>query len=664
MKKTQKILWMMLAGGLCFSLTMGHLQAQGPSLVTYEKEVDVLDKSVKTTSKKDETVSVKADATGKVTKKTVSVTLKNPGKSDLIEDRTNLTNIKNTEGDEEFTLQDDGTLYFENHNEDINYEGISDEDLPVDVKITYKLDGKTISPKNLAGKSGKVTIRFDYKNHEKRNGVVVPFLAVSTVVLPDDTFKNVKIKNGKLTSIGGQNLAVGMAFPGLEDVLHLSSYDQLKDLKPADYVEIKADVTDFSLDFTATVITPGLFKDVDLDSLNDIDDLTKGLSKLSEASSKLVKGSTQLLKGANAYTKGLRTYTKGVKQINKGVKSLSGYLKQMRQGTKAFSSNLNTINKSVQTLNKLVQDEDLATLLNISEEEAEALKDNIKQMVEDEKTIHSSLQSIKEDLDSYKDYVDIVNNQIKVLEGIDWESIKNDMIANVQTKVSENLELPDTLTDEEKEKIKEAINQAVSESVDLTAVKEKVDGVITTLKNAADKVKDIKTDDLNKAISDLLGRVQAMDKILDKYKESVKNIKGLEDIVKLLKKASKEAAGTSKTMANSASNLDTGMKTLINKGVDPLSKGTQKLSESSSQLISYYGKIVKGIQALSNGMSMFDKEGISKLNKLPTRDISKLSNKLRDLQDADEDYDQFSGRCEDEEISTKFIIETESIKED
>lgn len=50
--------------------------------------------------------------------------------------------------------------------------GQVNEELPVDVKITYKLDGEEIEPSELAGKSGKVTIRFDYTNNTKKTVTV------------------------------------------------------------------------------------------------------------------------------------------------------------------------------------------------------------------------------------------------------------------------------------------------------------------------------------------------------------------------------------------------------------------------------------------------------------------------------------------------------------
>ncbi len=53
--------------------------------------------------------------------------------------------------------------------EDIYYQGTTDQDLPVSVKLTYYLDGKEIKPADLKGKSGHLKIQVDYTNKEKKN---------------------------------------------------------------------------------------------------------------------------------------------------------------------------------------------------------------------------------------------------------------------------------------------------------------------------------------------------------------------------------------------------------------------------------------------------------------------------------------------------------------
>ena len=152
------------------------------------------------------------------------------------------------------------------------WQGTTDKALPVTTAITYTLDGQAISADELAGRSGHVTIRFDYTNtqYETRtiNGksakIYVPFAALTGTLLDSDRFTNVSVTNGKLVDDGDHTVVVGMAFPGLQESLDLDS-DTLE--LPA-YVEISADVTDFALDTTLTVVTNSVFSDADEDALD------------------------------------------------------------------------------------------------------------------------------------------------------------------------------------------------------------------------------------------------------------------------------------------------------------------------------------------------------------------------------------------------------------
>ena len=191
------------------------------------------DTKKKDTEEKDktETVYVKSDAKGNPREITVQTKLKNTSDGDTIEDYTNLTDIKNKEGDEAFTQNADGTIEWENHGEDITYEGTGSEELPVDVNISYELDGQPIEPEELAGKSGSLKIRFDYKNKTtqtikiegKEEQVSVPFAVISTMLLSEDHASNIKVENGKVMDIDGQKLVVGYACPGLTKSLKLTT---------------------------------------------------------------------------------------------------------------------------------------------------------------------------------------------------------------------------------------------------------------------------------------------------------------------------------------------------------------------------------------------------------------------------------------------------------
>ena len=240
--------------------------------------------STEETDKKDkeETVYVKADADGTPNKITVETVLRAPENGEKIADVSTLSDIRNTEGDEEFTKDADGVLWWENKGEDIQYKGAAQAALSVQVHIQYFLDEKEIAPEELAGKSGHLRMRFTYDNQEKRTVTVdgkqrevcVPFAAMSTCLLPADVFSHVEVTNGKLISMGDQNLAVGTAFPGLEESLKLADYEPTEDLDLPDYVEISADVKDSELSFTSTIVTPGLISEIELSDLPDADSLT------------------------------------------------------------------------------------------------------------------------------------------------------------------------------------------------------------------------------------------------------------------------------------------------------------------------------------------------------------------------------------------------------
>lgn len=285
---------------------------------------------------KEETVYVNADATGNSDEVTVSDWLKNSGSvSGNLTDESILKEIKNVKGDETFTENGD-QLTWNTAGEDIYYQGTTDKELPVSVKLTYFLDGKEVKPDELKGKSGHLKIQVQYTNNEKKTVTVdgkeeevyTPFVMMTGMILPNETFSNVTIDNGKVISDGSRNIVVGFGIPGLKDSLDLDEETtkeaEDKGVTIPENFEMEADVTDFTMSSTFTVDLTDLLDDMDMDNIIDVDSLKDSLNELEDAALELVSGSGTLADGASTLADGVSSYTAGADELNAGIQKYLG----------------------------------------------------------------------------------------------------------------------------------------------------------------------------------------------------------------------------------------------------------------------------------------------------------------------------------------------------
>lgn len=325
-----------------------------------------------------ETVYVDSDANGTTREIIVSDWLKNPDGEATISDRTGLTDIVNVKGKETYTEDGNGNITWDAEGADIYYQGHTDEALPIDVKVSYTLDGVSISPEDLAGKSGDVTIRFDYTNNSKQTvsvddkeyDVYTPFAVVSGLMLDADKFSNVDVTGGKVISDADNYIVMGLALPGLKDSLDLDE-KALEDLDIdtdevgiPDHFEISAHTTDFELGMTMTMASSDMTSSLGLDDISDtdvadrvkadVDELNDGALSLVDGTGKVADG-TQALKdgagqvkdgalalkdGAGKLNDGARTLYEGAGRLNSGAGELYDGTKELNNGTDALYSGI------------------------------------------------------------------------------------------------------------------------------------------------------------------------------------------------------------------------------------------------------------------------------------------------------------------------------------
>ena len=221
----------------------------------------------------------------------------------------------------------------------------SSKSAPVSMKVTYKLNGVETKPEDMIGKSGKVTIRYDYTNNEKKtikvNGksqtAYVPFTMITGTLLPTDKFSNVEVTNGKVSKVGDNIIALGMTMPGLKDTLNLKFDGESLDMDIPEYFEISADVNDFELDMSMSVATTSVLNDVDVDDFS-LAKLEDKMNELQSAADQLTDGTVTLQDGTQTLADSIPALTDGVNQLNDGAGTLKNGIYAYTDGATALAA--------------------------------------------------------------------------------------------------------------------------------------------------------------------------------------------------------------------------------------------------------------------------------------------------------------------------------------
>ena len=241
--------------------------------------------------KKSETVFINLDPTGKPYETTVTDWIHSDTPDAVLNDLSDLTGIENIKGLQQ-PRQEGDRLTWKMEGSDLYYTGKTDKEPPVDVEITYTLDGKSIEPQELPGKSGQLSMTVRFRNTQKQRVTIAgkdtdmytPMLVAAGMSLPDDTFQNVKVSEGSVISDGSNQIVAFACVPGLNDSLALGTYriQEINDLDFPEEFTVTADVQNFEMGPVMVAVTPEL---PDLDELtksDEFDDMRQDLTDLQD----------------------------------------------------------------------------------------------------------------------------------------------------------------------------------------------------------------------------------------------------------------------------------------------------------------------------------------------------------------------------------------------
>ena len=572
----------------------------------------------KSSFSKSETVYAVMNGDGSIKSTTVSEHLYSASGLANVTDKTTLTDIQNTESDAEFT-QNGEELVWNTNDTDVYYKGNTDKALPIDVKVTYALDGQEAALEDIIGKSGHLTVTVNLKNNEtgtvnvngKDRTIVTPLITAVGVILGGDA-SNVTAEHGMIESAAKSSVAAFVTLPGVKDSLSGLLPDEVDSIEDylQDTVTVEADVEDFTCPqvmvacatSTAALGTSNVF---DLSSIND---LTDGINQLNDAMSQLMDGASQLVDGTSQLAGGVLALLDGANTLNNGAAALNDGLGQLTNGLDTLSANNAALNAGAQQVadgvlasaNKTLKeggliDEDM-TWSNY-----EAVIDNILTM--NDKTLAAGrkkmVRTIWEQAPSFKD------SQLDLALYLSATKTNHDLEAAL--KLMQNYDpsmlcgLVQLLTSEDaKNTAKAELKYQVENSQDMADVR---------------------------ALKTSLSQIQFFVSSVNQYTAGVQT-----------------AADGAHSAKDGSAQLAAGTKTLYD-GVNTLNTGAGQLNDGAGQL--------------NDGLNQFNEEGISKLTGALDQDqLHGLKTVLDEMTGRLNDYTSFAGAPDDAESSVKFVYKT------
>lgn len=623
-----------------------------------EEALEVLsDSNVKETEEffKEEAVYVMADASGKAEKTTVTEWLKNAGNGE-VSDKSELQNIENIKGEEEFTKGNAGELTWRSEGEDIYYQGTTDKELPVEVKVSYKLDGKEITAGDLKGRTGRVEIRLDYVNKSKEkvsvNGeeteMYTPFTMVTALMLPTEEYKNVKVDNGKIVSDADRDIVVGLAFPGLKENLRLQDVD----VDIPESVTITADVKNASIGPAMTVASADVIDKLGFDKVNDFESFEESIDELDNAALKLTDGSREAADGSQTLADGVHTLNEKSSELAAGVNTLADGVNEYTGGVGNLAAGSAELLEGAGSVNTGAQD------LHAGIGGAYAGAQNLQNgLLTAEQGVSQALTEISGGLGGLNDALDgaiasLGGSTALVTAEVVPTASEDTIIANAMAYV------PEGLTEDQAAAVRSAIGAAVQEAnrnqeavVDQKAAPNQ--GALAYLNGAKQGILQMQTSIQEKAPAFTEGFAQ----LNGGAKDLTEGLGVLSDGSAQLASGTESLTGGAQALADGAAALNASS-SLLTSGASRLQEGGMQLISGTGQLADGANTLAAGNRTLADGMSEFKTSGIDKLTELFNGDIKSLTARLDAMSGLGENYVSFGGIKDGTKGSTKFIIET------
>lgn len=581
--------------------------------------------------------------------------------------------------------------------------------IPWLIKIAYYLDGKQYSPEEIAGKSGKLEIRFSVEKNPEYSGDFFDNYALqASFTLNTELCSNISAEGATVANVGKNKQISYTMLPG----------------KGIDTV-ITADVTDFEMDAVSVNGIP-LSLDVEVDDeellsqisdlleaieklddgtgdlkdgVSELQDSTKnelhsGVQELAEGAARLQSGALELKDGCSSVESGADALSQGVSGLDTGVTALGSGISQIQSGLEELNSKSSGLTDgSGAVKNALLQIQSALGNVSASTGEIEQLvsaSSQIKKGIDglsagiNQLSQNVSFQAYKEamqskglDIDALKEQnhaaisslsgrVSMLSQQIAELEAMNPEAAQigeyQELAKQLQSIIlllqanNAGIDGTEAYLDSISAGVRELAEGAGDLKTSYEAFDQAVSGLADTLGSLL-----YQTSELSGAISQLVAEYSRLDNGIHEYTEGVAAVlAGYSQVAAGVS----ELAGGSSSLKEGADTLYSGTSQLLS-GITEFYKSTGTLKDGTGELEDGTVELLEGIAELYDGSSEL-KDGTTELRDETDGMDTELSDKIDEILDSiTGDSDKTASFVSDKNTnvdSVQFIIQTEGIE--
>lgn len=501
------------------------------------------------------------------------------------------------------------------------YEGtLSKGEIPWNISIRYFLDGKELSAKEAAGKSGSLEIRISVSENENcKSDFYRNYALQCNFTLDTDICRNISAEGATVANVGSKKQITFTALAG-------SGLDS----------SIKADVTDFEMP-SAQINGIRMELGLDVDADIDVNEVVDGVKKLDDGANGLHDGAVELNGGVSDLNAGIGKLRDGIEEAKEGLSELSGKSAGLTGGSAQVKNALLTIQKSLSEVSEST--EEIERLVSASAQ----IKVGIDELCDGISKLKGAA--------SYESYKSALGANGLDVDGL---TAKNQqVIEQLSAQISE---LCATLSQiqnvpqyaEQAEQLSEQIKQLES-IVQLLSGNNALAGATETYFGA-----------VSQSAEKLYEGAKALS---ESYAEFDKGLNELADYLKNMLVDMSELKGGIDALSAEYAKLDGGISAYTG-GVDKLYEGFGKISDGAKELAEGGYALADGTAQLVDGTNELTKgtgEFCDKTSEIDSASAEKLNDVIASMK-GDYKTVSFVSEKNTEVSSVQFVITTEAIE--